>query len=529
MADPVLHIKDSYYFEVPKVLWVSSRKTRQDFPDVWVSLDPQYQDWEFGRLYQELTALGVKLPPQAMAKQQWKDWQHVDHANFATPFDYYLEHKYDATVAAFGSWKESRIKFAAAEKDHAAVDAARKLTLKDYLHSPEYRDDGYTSFYELRDTRDFQSQWAAARKNAGDVKAYDADTSAPDWSSQKIQAYNNHLSGKILIPQPFGTLRNLYEKESGFAISKYLLIELFVGLILVLVFSWLAQKVRSGAAPRGYVWNLLEAFLVFIRDQIAKPVFSGHDHGHEEHSPIDAPGHADDHAKPVLGHEVVVKDAPALGHEREAHEHGMHEHGTHDHAKHAHASHAHGHVDQVQRFTPLLWTIFFFVLGCNLMGMVPWAGAPTASFGVTFALAMVTFLTVMIAGMAQFGFLGFFLNQIPGMDLPWYMAIVIKPMLFVIELLGLVIKHMVLAIRLLANMVAGHLVILGVMGLAFGAEAALNFSAPDTPGWMWYVTATIAVVGAAAFNLLELFVAFLQAYVFTFLSALFIGASIHKH
>jgi F-type H+-transporting ATPase subunit a len=157
------------------------------------------------------------------------------------------------------------------------------------------------------------------------------------------------------------------------------------------------------------------------------------------------------------------------------------------------------------------------------MGMVPWAGSPTAAWSVTLALAGITFATVIVFGMIQFGPLGFFLNQIPGMDLPWYMAIVIKPMLLAIELLGLVIKHLVLSIRLLANMVAGHL------GLAFSAEAAHYFTSPETPGWQWYLTATIAVVGAAAFNLLELFVAFLQAYIFTFLSALFIGAAIHKH
>jgi F-type H+-transporting ATPase subunit a len=107
------------------------------------------------------------------------------------------------------------------------------------------------------------------------------------------------------------------------------------------------------------------------------------------------------------------------------------------------------------------------------------------------------------------------------------MAIFIKPGLFLIEMLGLCIKHGVLAVRLLANMVAGHLVILGIMGLAFGAEAALAFS--NKPTWQWGLTAFIAIVATAAFNVLELFVAFLQAYIITFLSALFIGAAIHKH
>jgi F-type H+-transporting ATPase subunit a len=289
------------------------------------------------------------------------------------------------------------------------------------------------------------------------------------------------------------TLSNLHEKESGFAISKYLLIEIFVGLVLVFLFSRLATHIERGKPAKGKFWNLLEVFLVFIRDQIAKPVFGAHDHDHEE---------GGDH-----------------GHDE--HAHAVEAHGVHVHMAHAH------HDDPASRFLPLLWTIFFFVLGCNLMGMVPWAGAPTAAFAVTAAMAAVTFLTVLAAGMMQFGVLGFFLNQVPGMDLPWYMAILIKPMILGIELLGLCIKHGVLAVRLLANMVAGHLVILGIMGLAFGAEAAMKFS--GAPGWQWGITAVIAVVASAAFNILELFVAFLQAYIITFLSALFIGASIHKH
>jgi F-type H+-transporting ATPase subunit a len=160
-----------------------------------------------------------------------------------------------------------------------------------------------------------------------------------------------------------------------------------------------------------------------------------------------------------------------------------------------------------------------FVLGCNLLGMLPWLGAPTASFSVTLALAAVTFATVIVAGSIRFGVFGFWKNQVPHMGLPMVLAIPIVPMLFGIEVLGLLIKHLVLGIRLLANMVAGHLVLLAIMGLAV---AAANSS-------MWPVTAGIAVVGSALFSLLELFVAFLQAYVFTFLSALFIGAAVHHH
>jgi F-type H+-transporting ATPase subunit a len=179
------------------------------------------------------------------------------------------------------------------------------------------------------------------------------------------------------------------------------------------------------------------------------------------------------------------------------------------------------------RFTPLLWTMFMFVLGCNLCGMLPWVGAPTGAFGVTVGLALVTFATGVAFGMRRFGPIGFFKNQIPSMDLPLIMAVFIKPMLLVIELIGLCIKHAVLAIRLLANMVAGHLVLLGIMGLAFGATAAASFG--PHPDWTWWLTAVISVIGATMFSCLELFVAFLQAYIITFLSALFIGAAIHHH
>jgi F-type H+-transporting ATPase subunit a len=129
--------------------------------------------------------------------------------------------------------------------------------------------------------------------------------------------------------------------------------------------------------------------------------------------------------------------------------------------------------------------------------------------------------------MRRFGFLGFFGNQVPSMSLALPLALVIKPMLLVIELVGFCIKHLVLAIRLLANMVAGHLVLLGVMGLAFGAVAAAKFAV--SPDWQWWVTAVISIVASTLFSCLELFVAFLQAYIFTFLSALFIGAAIHHH
>ena len=153
--------------------------------------------------------------------------------------------------------------------------------------------------------------------------------------------------------------------------------------------------------------------------------------------------------------------------------------------------------------------------------MVPWAGSPTASFSVTLALAGVTMATVVVSGMRKFGFFGFFKNQIPSMDLPLPLAIILKPMIFAIEMLGLCIKHLILAVRLLANMVAGHLVLLGIMGII---TAAATYSMG-----LWMTVTGISVLSCTLFSVLELFVAFLQAYIFTFLSALFIGSAVHQH
>jgi F-type H+-transporting ATPase subunit a len=101
------------------------------------------------------------------------------------------------------------------------------------------------------------------------------------------------------------------------------------------------------------------------------------------------------------------------------------------------------------------------------------------------------------------------------------MAIFLLPVIFVIEVGGLFIRHGVLAVRLLANMVAGHVVLLSIMALAFSVTGA------ESPHWL--LAAIISIIGSTLLCCLELFVAALQAYVFTFLSALFIGSAVHRH
>jgi len=341
----------------------------------------------------------------------------------------------------------------------------------------------HNPIYHLKDAYYFEvpkALWRQGWKTLDDVPQFLRD-GRPDIAD--VAEFNAAMDGKILIPQPFGELESLYAMKSGFGISKYMILEVVLAVILLAVFTRLAAKLRSGAPAKGTFANLFEAMILFVRDQIARPAIDSHDH-HDDHA------HAD-HGQPHAG-----------GH----------------HGAHAHAAVA---VHDGDRFVPLLLTLFFFVLGCNLLGMVPWAGSPTASFSVTLALAGVTLLTVIVSGMRKFGFFGFFGNQVPSMDLPLPLAIILKPMIFGIEMLGLCIKHLILAVRLLANMVAGHLVLLGIMGLI---TAAASYSMG-----MWATVAGISVVSCTLFSVLELFVAFLQAYIFTFLSALFIGASVHQH
>jgi F-type H+-transporting ATPase subunit a len=177
-----------------------------------------------------------------------------------------------------------------------------------------------------------------------------------------------------------------------------------------------------------------------------------------------------------------------------------------------------GHHD-ADRFVPFLWTLFFFILACNLFGMIPWMGSPTGSLAVTATLAAITFLAVIGSGMQKLGVGGFWKAQVPHMDLPPVLKFFLMPMIFAIEVFGLFVKHGVLAVRLLANMMAGH-VVLAVI-LAFIAASAQSL-------WWWGVMPA-SVLGAVALSMLELFVAFLQAYIFTFLAALFIGMAVHPH
>ena len=266
----------------------------------------------------------------------------------------------------------------------------------------------------------------------------------PKFMGYNFEDEHGHQHAGVQVP-------NLTLLPKGYGgMSKFMLLILVAAVLLTLVFSWLASKVKSGKKPRGRIWNLLESFVCFIRDEVAVPAMG-------------------------------KKDA--------------------------------------KRFLPFLLTLFFFILTLNLFGMIPFLGSATGSLAVTAGLALATFVVTVGSGIKKMGVAGFLKAQVPTMDLPPALAAILVPAIWCIEMFGLLVKHAVLAIRLFANMLAGHLVL--AIFIAFIGVVSVS-------ALSWGV-APLVVLASVALSMLELFVAFLQAYVFTFLASLFIGSAQHAH
>ncbi|MCC7013633.1 MAG: F0F1 ATP synthase subunit A [Planctomycetes bacterium] len=166
-------------------------------------------------------------------------------------------------------------------------------------------------------------------------------------------------------------------------------------------------------------------------------------------------------------------------------------------------------------FVPYFLCIFFFIMFQNVFGLLPHSATATASIAVTGALATLTFGAMIGCGMAAQGPLAFWKNLVPHVPLPLW------PLMFVIELIGLCVKPFALTIRLFANMTAGHLIVLSCMGLImFFAKAGANAA-------VGYGSAPLAVGFGVFIMIIETFVAILQAYIFTMLSIIFVGAAVH--
>ena len=160
------------------------------------------------------------------------------------------------------------------------------------------------------------------------------------------------------------------------------------------------------------------------------------------------------------------------------------------------------------RYVGYLLTAFFFILACNLLGMIPGLSTPTSSISVTATLAAFTFVISQAGGIRNYGVLGHFKNLVPP-GLP----VAILPVILVVEIISMLARPFALAIRLFANMTAGNVVIISLISLIFVLKSVL--------------VAGMSVPFALFVYTLEILVAFLQAFIFTMLSSLFIGLAVH--
>ena len=174
-----------------------------------------------------------------------------------------------------------------------------------------------------------------------------------------------------------------------------------------------------------------------------------------------------------------------------------------------------------ERYVPFVLTLFFFILFMNLLGLVPFGAAATGNISVTAALAVLSLIAIEVGGLVAIGPNAYLktIVYVPE-GLPWFgkipMAVIMTP----VEAIAKLARIFALAIRLFANMTAGHMVILALVGLIFLAGAS------ELAKWfVWPAPVLMAV----AIMLMEIFIALLQAYIFAMLTAVFIGLVRHAH
>jgi F-type H+-transporting ATPase subunit a len=222
------------------------------------------------------------------------------------------------------------------------------------------------------------------------------------------------------------------------SITRHVVFMWLAAILLTYVFIRVAKSYQNSLVPKGST-NFWEVFIVFVRDEIAKPTIG-------------------------KGYE---------------------------------------------KFLPYLLTAFFFILFGNFLGLIPFSATFTSNIAVTATLATMSFLVIQLGGIRNNGFLGYFKGLIPH-GVPVFLL----PIMIVVEVLGLFTKPFALAIRLFANMTAGHIVIYALISLIFVMQS--------------YLISPVSVGMALFIYSLEVLVALLQAYIFTMLSSLFIGMAVHQ-
>lgn len=158
------------------------------------------------------------------------------------------------------------------------------------------------------------------------------------------------------------------------------------------------------------------------------------------------------------------------------------------------------------KYMPYLLTIFFFIWFNNLLGLIPGGANLTGNISLTMCLALFTFIVTQVSGTSTYWGHIFWMPGVP---------VALKPILAVIEFIGIFTKPFALMIRLFANIFAGHIIILSLLGLTFLFKS--------------YAVGVIATAGASVMMILEFLVAIIQAYIFTLLSAVFIGQALEEH
>ncbi|HEX7009629.1 MAG TPA: F0F1 ATP synthase subunit A [Phycisphaeraceae bacterium] len=258
---------------------------------------------------------------------------------------------------------------------------------------------------------------------------------------------------------------NIHDGYYEFYITNHLMMTAVSAVLLVLVFMYVAKRVRTQGQgleayqTRGRVAQMFETIAVFVREEVAKPNLG----------PL------------------------------------------------------------ADKYIGYIWTVFFFILFANLLGLVPigpilrlitgnpslehWGGTATSNLALNAMLALCSLVAIVFIGVREGG-RHFFAHFNPG---PLYMA----PLLVPLEIMGLLIKCVVLAMRLFGTMMAGHLVIAAFVLLIF---TAASFSAV-----LGYGVGVAVLLGGTALMLLELFIALLQAFIFTFLTVLFIASGAVHH
>jgi F-type H+-transporting ATPase subunit a len=243
---------------------------------------------------------------------------------------------------------------------------------------------------------------------------------------------------------------------------KFIILMTVSALVVIVSMIWLGKKMRNGEPPTGRMWNLLESLLFFVRNKIAR---------------------------------AGVGDEDA------------------------------------SKFLPFLASVFLFVFTMNVMGLLPFMGSPTAAITVTGALALVSFFVIHLSGLKSHGFKGYLKTFIPHIEMQGgpamqFIGKVITVGMAGLEYLTAFIRATVLAVRLFANMLAGHTVLYMILlFIALVTDPVIKI--PVAKDWMYWIVMPFSVALVTALTLLEIFIAGLQAFIFTFLTAVYIGLAKH--